>query len=90
VVPCSRIVVATDEEWTHETPLAEDLSLAASMLGQFDVCRLGEGSWEMSPAALVGRRRDLVAEDVALDATCSVLLVPTRSAPLAEGEQCRA
>jgi hypothetical protein len=62
--PFSRIVVATDEEWPDDDPMAEGLSWAASTVAQLEVCRLGTGSWQMSPAWLAEHvrwpRSDLV------------------------------
>ncbi|MBI5481271.1 MAG: universal stress protein, partial [Deltaproteobacteria bacterium] len=49
--------MATDEEWTDDTPLAEGLSWGASTVAQLEVCRLGTNSWQMSPAWLAEHLR---------------------------------
>jgi nucleotide-binding universal stress UspA family protein len=62
--PLSRIVVATDEEWTDRVPEEEALALCSTAASQVEVCRLGTGSWQMSPAWLAEHvrwpRSDLV------------------------------
>jgi hypothetical protein len=62
--PSSRIVVATDEEWTDQGPEGEALAWCSAAARHIEVCQLGTGSWQMSPAWLAEHvrwpRSDLV------------------------------